>query len=348
MVAERADVVIGVDTHRDSHALVLLRVVDGGLVGEAVLPANRAGYRDALRLAKRTGGRRLWALEGTGSYGAGLARFLTGHGERVVEVERPARGRGRRRGGKSDALDALAAAREGLAGRALATPRAAGSREALRVLLATRDGAVATRRAGLNQLRALVVSAPEQLRDRLRGLPRGALVRGCLRLRPRPTDPPERYGTLLALGCCARRVEQATREADQLERELNRLVAELAPQLLALHGVGPITAAQLLVSWSHPGRIKSEAAFARLAGAAPIPASSGKLIRHRLDRGGDRKLNRALHTIVLCRRRRDEPTRAYINRRIAEGKSDRDAIRCLKRYLARHLYRLPEATPTTA
>jgi transposase len=348
MVAEAVDVVVGVDTHRGSHSFALVRVADGGLIAETRLAANRAGYREALRLAKRAGARRLWALEGAGCYGAGLARSLAARGERVVEVARPARERGRRRGGKSDALDALAAAREGLAGHSLATPRAAGGREALRVLLATREGAVATRRAGLNQLRALVVSAPERLRERLHGLPRGALVRGCLRLRPRRDDQPDRYGTLLALRSCARRVEQATREADELERELKRLVAEQAPQLLALHGVGPITAAQLLVSWSHPGRIKSEAAFARLAGAAPIPASSGKLIRHRLDRGGDRKLNRAPHTIILCRRRRDQATRAYINRRIAEGKSDRDAIRSLKRYLARHLYRLLEATPTTA
>ena len=347
MVAETVDVVVGVDTHRDQHAFALVRVRDGALVGEASLPANRAGYRDALRLARRAGGGRLWALEGVGCYGAGLARALQAAGERVVEVERPARERGGRRGGKSDALDALAAARQGLAERALATPRAAGAREALRVLLATREGAVATRRAGLNQLRALVVAAPEQLRERLRSLPRGALVRASSRLRPRPSDPPERYATLLALRCCAGRVEQASREADQLECELKRLVEQLAPHLLALHGVGPISAAQLLVSWSHPGRLKSEAAFARLAGAAPIPASSGKRIRHRLDRGGDRKLNRALHTIILCRRRHDEATRAYITRRTSEGKSDREAIRCLKRYLARHLYRLLEATPTT-
>ena len=169
MVAETLDVVIGVDTHRDRHALAVVRVLDGALIEEVEVAANRAGYRDALRLAERAGGRRLWALEGAGCYGAGLARSLAAAGERVVEVERPKRERDRR-GGKSDALDALAAARTGLAGRSLATPRAAGGREALRVLLATRDGAVATRRAGLNQLRALVVCAPEQLRERLRGL----------------------------------------------------------------------------------------------------------------------------------------------------------------------------------
>jgi transposase len=347
MVAESVDVVIGVDTHRDCHALAVVRTRDGALLEQARLPANRAGYREALRLAKRLGRRRLWALEGAGCYGAGLARVLAGCGERVVEVERPKRERNRRRGGKSDALDALAAAREGLAGRSLATPRASGDREALRVLLATREGAVATRRAGLNQLRAPIVCAPDRLRERLRGLRKDALVRSCSQLRPRRTDTPQRFATLLALRSCARRVEQASREAHELERQLERLVNQLAPQLLTLAGVGPITAAQLIVAWSHPGRLKSEAAFARLAGAAPIPASSGQTVRHRLDRGGDRKLNRALHTIILCRRRRDTTTRAYITRRIAEGKSERDAIRCLKRYLARHLFRLLETTPTT-
>jgi transposase len=168
----------------------------------------------------------------------------------------------------------------------------------------------------------------------------------CARLRPRRGEQAERYVTPLALRSCARRVERATREANELERELRRLVEELAPQLLALHGVGPITAAQVLVAWSHKGRLRSEAAFARLAGAAPIPASSGQTVRHRLDRGGDRKLNRALHTIVLCRRRRDSATRAYITRKTSQGKSERDAIRSLKRYLARHLYRLLEAMPT--
>ena len=346
MVADRFDVVIGVDTHRDAHALALVRCRDGVLVAEEELPANRAGYRAALRLGKRSGRRRLWALEGTGSYGAGLARFLAERGERVLEVERPARA-GRRRRLKSDSLDALRAARAALAGESLASPRAAGRREALRVLLQTREGAVQTRRSGLNQLRALVVSAPEELRERLRGRGRDALVRACTRLRPQQRSRPELYATALALRSCARRVEQATREAAELGDELRRLVVELAPQLLSLDGVGPISAAQVLVSWSHPGRFRSEAAFARLAGAPPIPASSGQTVRHRLDRGGDRRLNRALHTIVLTRRRGDAATIAYIARRVSEGKSERDAVRCLKRYLARSLFRLLEAPPTT-
>jgi transposase len=347
MVTDSLDVVIGVDTHRDSHALALVRCRDGVLIAAQELPANRAGYRAALRLGKRSGARRLWALEGTGSYGAGLARFLAERGERVCEVERPAR-EGSRRRLKSDSLDALRAARAALAGHALASPRAAGRRAALRVLLQAREGAVAIRRSGLNQLRALVVSAPEELRERLRGQSREALVGTCSRLRPHPRQQAEQYATALALRSIARRVEQATREAAGLRAELQRLVSELAPQLLSLEGVGPISAAQVLVSWSHRGRFRSEAAFARLAGAPPIPASSGKTVRHRLDRGGDRRLNRTLHTIVLTRRRGDAATIAYIARRVSEGKSERDAVRCLKRYLARQLFRLLEATPAAA
>ena len=198
------------------------------------------------------------------------------------------------------------------------------------------------------KLRALVVSAPEGLRERLRGHGRDGLVRACARLRPQQRSQPELYATSLALRSLARRVERSTREAAELEGELRRLVSELCPQLLALEGVGPISAAQVLVSFSHRGRFRSEAAFARLAGVPPIPASSGKSVRHRLDRGGDRRLNRALHTIVLTRRRSDAATIAYIARRVSEGKSERDAARCLKRYLARQLFRLLEATPAVA
>lgn len=345
MVTDSLDVVIGVDTHRDMHAFAVVRCRDGALLAEDELAATRAGYRAALRLGTRLGSRRLWALEGTGSYGAGLARFLTEQGERVCELERPAR-EGSRRRLKSDALDALRAARHALAGQTLASPRTGGGREALRVLLQAREGAVAVRRTGLNQLRALVVTAPEELRERLRGKSRQRLLVTCARLRPHSGQSPERYATALALRTIARRVEQASAEAEVLRSELERLVSELAPQLLSLEGVGPVCAAQVLVSWSHPGRFRSEAAFARLAGAPPIPASSGRVVRHRLDRGGDRRLNRALHAIVLTRRRVDPRTQAYIARRVAEGKSEREAVRLLKRYVARSLFRMLEAMPT--
>ncbi len=223
-----------------------------------------------------------------------------------------------------------------------------GAREALRALVTTRAGAVATRRAALNQLRALIVIAPESLRAELRQLTRAKLLAGCARLRPDRHADPQLRGTSLALRACARRVQAANAEERELKREITRLVDELAPQLLAEPGVGPISAAQLIVSWSHRGRFDGESAFARHAGAAPIPASSGQVVRHRLSRGGDRALNRALHTIIVSRRKHEPSTIAYIERRQREGKSAREAIRCLKRYLARHLFRILEAGPMTA
>jgi transposase len=340
MLADQLDYVIGVDSHRDRHALCVL-TASGEIVCERELPADAAGYRQALRLARQQApGRRLWAIEGTGCYGAGLARFLAGYGERLLEVERPTRtgSRGRL---KSDPLDALRAARLVLSGQPLAQPRSGAQREALRALLTTREGAVAVRRAGLCQLRSLLVLLPEPLRGQLRGLTRGQLLNRCANLRRRPDD-----GQLLALRSLARRIIAADQEAAELESEINKHLQHLAPALLEQPGVGPITAAQLLISWSHHGRFRNEAAFARLAGAAPIPASSGNRNRHRLDRGGDRQLNRALHTIIITRRKNDPTTIAYIDRRQQEGKTPREAIRSLKRYLARSLYRLLEATPT--
>jgi transposase len=244
---------------------------------------------------------------------------------------------------KTDPLDAVRAARLVLADQPLAQPRLGEQREELRALVTTREGAVAVRRAGLCQLRALLVLLPEPLRGQLRGLTRGRLLRRCANLRP---ERRVGCGQLLALRALARRISAADQEAAELEREIARQVQQLAPTLLNQAGIGPITAAQLMISWSHPGRIHSEAAFARLAGAAPIPASSGKTTRHRLDRGGDRQLNRALHTIILTRRKHDPRTIAYIERRQHEGKSLREATRCLKRYLARNLYRHLEAMPT--
>jgi transposase len=347
MLADRVDYVVGVDTHRDSHALALVLAASGAVVVEAEVGADRRGYARALALAcAHAGGRRLWAIEGSGSYGAGLARFLAERGECVVEVERPRRNERRR--GKSDRIDALRAARAALGETKLARPRAGGTREALRALVTTRAGAVATRRAALNQLRALIVVAPESLRGELRRLSRGKLLARCLRVRPERYADPQLRATALALRACARRAQAATAEERELTREIVRLVEQLAPQLLAEPGVGPISAAQLLVSWSHSGRFTGESAFARHAGAAPIPASSGQVKRHRLDRGGDRALNRALHTIIVARRKHDPATIAYLQRRTAEGKSVREAIRCLKRYLARHLYRMLEAGPTSA
>jgi transposase len=317
------------------------------VVHEARVLANGGGYQEVLRLAgQHAPGRRAFAVEGTGSYGAGLTRFLAGRGECVFEVGWIRRDP--RSGGKTDALDAVRAARSVLVQKRPTTPRSGGEREALRGLLAAREGAVNAKRAGLCQLRDLLVTAPDALRSELRLLSRARLLKRLAATRPGRRQDPELRGTLLALRAVARRVQSLTSEERELAREIEKLARKLAPQLLDQPGVGPLGAAQVIVSWSHQGRVASEAAFARLAGAAPIPASSGQTIRHRLDRGGDRKLNRALHQILITRRRMHPPTNAYIERRLQEGKSRREAIRCLKRYLARNLYRLLEHGPPLA
>ena len=344
MLADELDYVIGVDPHRDTHALAVVDVRSGGVVFEATAVADGEGYASVLRLAdQHAPGRRAFAVEGTGSFGAGLTRFLVSQEERVLEVGRLRR---ERRSGKSDALDAIRAARSVLGQTRPARPRAGGEREALRALSAAREGAVTARRAGLCQLRGLLVSAPEPLRAELRSLTRAQLLRRLAAVRPEGRQDPELRGTLLALRALARWVKALTVEERELQKEIETLTRKLAPHSYSTQpGVGPLAAAQILISWSHHGRFPNEAAFARLAGCAPIPASSGQTVRHRLDRGGDRRLNRALHMILVTRRRAHAPTIAYIDRRIQEGKSRREATRCLKRYLARNLYRLLENPP---
>jgi transposase len=348
MLADEVDHVIGVDTHRDQHTLAVVGAPTGAVLAQTAVGANAAGYAQALRFAERhAGGVRAWAIEGAGHYGAGLARYLADRGETVLESGRQARSERRLRG-KDDPLDAIRAARAGLAAETLTLPRAGQRQEALRVLLLARRSAVDVRRVALVQLRSLIVTAPEQLRDELRRLPLSQLIRRCSRFRRSHSRTPDELAVVLTLRSLARRIEAVTAEADELEHEIRGHVRALAPELLDEPGVGPIVAAQLIVSWSHRDRVRSEAAFARLAGVAPLPAPSGQTIRHRLSRGGDRQLNRALHTVVLHRRQHDPATRDYIARRIAEGKTAREATRILKRYLARHLYRVMQnATPLT-
>ena len=343
MLADELDYVLGVDTHRDEHVLAVVAAPAGAVIAGAAAAASGRGYRELLAVARQHAqGRRVWAIEGTGSYGAGLTRFLMEHGEVVLEASRTSAGQ-RRLKGKNDALDAVQVARAALAADTLASPRAGERREALRLLLIARRSAVDVRREALTQLRAVIVTAPDDLRQELRRLPLGKLLDRCSRLR-RTTAAPDQLATRLVLRSLARRIQAATLEASELEREILAHVRTIAPALLDEPGVGPIVAAQILVAWSHPGRVHSEAAFARLAGVAPVPASSGQTQRHRLSRGGDRQLNQALHTIVLHRRQHDLETKGYIEKRIAEGKSHRDATRLLKRYLARHLYRLIQQT----
>jgi transposase len=346
MLADDVDYVIGVDTHRDEHAVAVVDRV-GSVVAETTSMTQDAAFERLVIWADKVApGSRAWAIEGSGSYGAGLTRFLTELGEHVLEVHRLTRDR--RSHAKTDPIDAVRAARTALSRDLQATPRNGEGREALRILIATRRSAVDSRRVALQQLRAFNVTAPDPLRRELSQLTQARLLARCARLRLHASSNRASRALTLALRTCAQRALQAHDEAEMLDKEITALVDELAPGLRDEPGVGPISAAQVLITWSHPGRIRSEAAFARMAGAAPIPATSGQTVRHRLDRAGDRQLNRALHTVVLSRRQRQHPaTIAYIERRIAEGKSSREATRCLKRYIARHLYRRLNAITNT-
>ena len=286
----------------------------------------------------------MWAIEGTGGYGAGLTRFLHAHAEQVVELDRPKRA-ARRHGAKSDPLDATRAAREALGRDQLAQPRAAGQRAALSVRLAARRSAVQAATDAQRQLHALVVAAPDTLRGRLRDLTTPRLVSTCGRLRQQAAWDVETAATAASLRALARRIQLLDAEIADHTRAITTLVRAWRPELLTRCGVGPIVAAIVLCAWSHPGRCPSDAAFAMLGGAAPIPASCGQTVRVRLNRSGDRHLNQALHLIVLTRLRYDPATRAYAQRRRAQGKTNREIRRCLVRYVARQLYRLLESQP---
>lgn len=286
-LADQVDFVIGVDTHKQSH---ILGIVDNGgrELDNVTIPTDAFGYRRMLTWASKHASeqaRRVWAIEGTGSFGAGLVTYLLSQGEWVVEIDRPARP-ARRNGAKSDTLDAYRAAREALARTHLAQPRRRGEREAIRVLLTTRDGAIRARAKALCHLHALIVNAPAQLRDQLRKDNIDIQVERCARLRTLAEHTVEHRATVRVLRSTARRIQMLTAEANDLETELEILVAATAPDLLAEPGVGPISAAQILNAWSHAGRIRSEAAFGMLSGTAPIPASSGQTVRHRLNRSG--------------------------------------------------------------
>jgi transposase len=266
--------------------------------------------------------------------------------ELVVELDRPERQK-RRNGAKSDPLDAIRAAREALSRTKLGTPRATGQRQALSVLLTARRSAVAAATEAHQQLFALAIAAPEPLRAKLRGRRMVAMARTAARFRLKDEWDLETRTTAKVLRELARRALELWTEADGHEKEILRIVRAWRPELLERKGVGPIVAATVLCAWSHPGRIHSEAAFAKLGGAAPIPANSGQVATHyRLSRFGDRQLNLAFHRIVLSRIRWDEATKAYVKRRTAEGKTPREIKRCLKRYVARELFRLLEGVPT--
>lgn len=347
-IAPVADVIVGgVDTHRDTHHVAVVDQI-GRPLADARFPATTRGYRQLLVWVSGQGVVERIGVEGTGSYGAGLARFLTESGVTVVEVDRPDR-RTRRARGKSDSIDAYAAATAVLSGTASGIPKSrAGLVEAVRALRVARRGAVKARTQAMNQLRALVVTAPADLRDQLRGLSSGALIDACSRLRPgrHHGDLPGSGGQKAVLAAVksalrhlARRYQHLAEEIRDLDDELRPLVHAAAPALLELRGVATEVAGQLLACvGDNPHRLRSEASFAHLCGVAPIPASSGRTDRHRLNRGGDRSANNALHTIVLSRLRYDPRTRQYVTRRTGQGLGKKEIMRCLKRYVAREVF----------
>jgi transposase len=345
-LSQIADVVIGVDTHVATHSAAAVDTRTGGVLAEITVEASPDGYEALVQFAGEQAGLQAWAIEGTGGHGAGLARHLARRGELVIELDRPERAR-RRNGAKSDPLDAIRAAREALSRPRLGTPRTTGERQALSVLLAARRSAVDAARIAQQQVFSLVIAAPEELRAKFRGKTALAMTRSLSRLRLQAGWDLETRATATVLRDLGRRAAELSAEADRRQKEILAIVRAWHPELLERRGVGPIVAATVLCAWSHPGRIRSEAAFAMLGGAAPIPANSGQVTTHyRLNRYGDRQLNRAFHTVVLSRIRYDADTQAYVSRRTAQGKTPREIKRCLKRYVARELFRLLEHPPT--
>jgi transposase len=333
-----AGVVVGVDTHKHAHAAVAIDVV-GARLGTTTVPATLDGYRTLDAWARGLGPVRAFGVEGTGSYGAGLSRFLREHGHAVLEVNRPDR-QLRRRKGKSDAADAEGAARSVLSGQATALPKSgAGGVEMIRHLKVARDTAVKARTQAILTLKALIVGAPAALREQL-DLVRGkmALLRRCAALRPGPITSTT-ASAKAALRAIARRWMALDEEIRGHDAHLEALTAACAPELVRAHGMAAGTAAEmLLLVGDNPERIRSEAAFAKLCGACPVPASSGKTTRHRLNRGGNRRANAALYRVVITRMRGHQPTLDYVRRRTAEGKAKAEIIRCPKRFVAREIH----------
>ena len=330
-------VVIGIDTHQEQHVAV---AIDrrGVRLGERQAAATTSGYRELERWSSNLGTIHAFGIEGTGSYGAGIARFLIGLGYCVVEVNRPDRST-RYRKGKSDPTDAEMAARAVLAGVADAIPKSGqGEVEMIRMLKSAKDSAVKARTQAINQMKALIVTAPAKLRETLDGLSVRALATRCRSFRVHCLSDPT-AAAKYALRSLACRHHQLSEEIRNLKAELAQPIGTASPTLINIVGAGPDTAATLLIAaGSNPERLRSEAAFAALCGVCPIPASSGKTNRHRLNRGGDRQANAALHRIVVVRLRCDHRTKEYLRRRTGEGMSKPEVMRCLKRYVAREIF----------
>jgi transposase len=339
MPEQDRDVTGGVDTHADVHVAVVIDEV-GRVLDTRPFPARRSGYGQLLEWMAGHGRLVKVGVEGTGNYGAGLSRYLADHGIEVVEVIRPNR-QARRRRGKSDPTDAEAAARAALNGEAQGAPKSRdGAVEGLRALRVARRGAIKARIQAANALRDLIVSAPDGLRERLKPLDLDQRVQVASRFRPGPLNDPVE-ATKAAMRSVARRHQELSEEIARLDTAMDELVVDAVPtDLLELGGVGTHVATALVAAaGDNPERIRSEASFAALCGASPVDASSGKQVRHRLNRGGDREANSALWRIVMTRLATDARTKAYVARRTQEGKTMKEIIRCLKRYVAREVYK---------
>jgi transposase len=345
---ERNDVIVGVDTHKDQHVAVALDGL-GGRVGDPLLiDATNQGYTELLTWACSLGPVHAFAVEGCGSYGIGLARFLRRHGHPPVEVSRPPRAGERRQSGKSDAIDAEHAARLMLTGVGLVTPKLAdGQVEAIRLIKIARDTAVKAQTSAIITLKAVLVTADQGLREELEPMSDFKLLTACATLEGTGDLADPMIAMRHSLGSLARRWFDLHEEVKTHSRHLKALTKAAAPQLLEAFGVGLDIAAQMLITaGDNAGRVRNEAAFAKMCGVCPIPAGSGKTNgRHRLNRGGNRQANAALYRAVIVRMRWHAPTITYVERRTADGLSKKDIIRCLKRFLARELYQLlPEVS----
>lgn len=347
MLTEHLDAVIGVDTHTDSHSAAICDA-RGAVLAELTVSADAQGYQQLLdaALTHCPGPRILWAVEGTASHGRGLTTLLTESGQDVCEVEHPKRSAPRK--GKSDPLDALRAARGVFTAKRRIQPRRTGTREALRLLVNRRDQDVSTRTRVINRLKADVLTAPEALRAQLRGLSTTAQVATCATLRvPRGADT-EMATRIHVLHSAARQIRTLSTEITDAETRLIALTRQRAPRLLAETGVGPIVAAQLLITWSHRDRFTNDGEFAMIGGTAPLEMSSGRNTRHRLNRLGDRNLNNALHTAMMTRKRCHPETQAYYTRRLAEGKTPHMIDRCIKRAITRRFFKILQTLPEEA
>jgi len=330
-------VVVGVDTHKHVHVAVAIDELGTILDGRS-FAADAGGYTQLIDWAVAFGGKVTFGIEGTGSYGAGLTAAVRRRDIGTIEVIRTDR-RDRRLRGKSDTIDAENAARSVLAGQSTAVPKTHdGVVEMIRQVKVAKDVAVKARTAAMISLKQVLVNAPPEIREDLEPLTKMALIAKCAGLRPGQVTTIT-ASTKHTLRSIARRWQHLNAEVAEHEKILAGLTSQAAPQLAAAFAVGPDTAAEMLiVAGDNPERVRSEAAFAKLCGVAPIPASSGMTTRHRLNRGGHRQANAALYRVVIVRMQHHEPTKAYVARRIAEGKTKSEIIRCLKRLLARELW----------